>query len=317
MNKIAVLMNLKDEHVARIREAAPGYEVIAGKDPAVWESHLGHVEIVAGWNKRAESALLSPQSPLKWVQHWGAGVDHLPLEQLKNKGVILTNASGVHAYPISESILALMLAFTRNIHLYVRNQMIRKWDHSGLRLEMHGKTVGILGLGAIGCKTARLAKAFGMRVLGTRRHAKPTPHVDTVYTLERLNEMLPLCDYVVVTLPLTPKTYHLFQAEQFKQMKSSAFFINIGRGGTVDTEALVSALRSGEIAGAGLDVFEQEPLDPEHPLWAMDNVIITPHTSGSTQHYDERAMEIFMNNLQTYIKGEVPDLNVVNYDQAY
>ncbi|WP_407673074.1 D-2-hydroxyacid dehydrogenase [Paenibacillus alkalitolerans] len=317
MSKIVILMNLKDSYIDRIRETAPGWHVIYGKDRAQWEQSLQEAEIVVGWRADAEDALLSPQAKMKWLQNWGAGVDHLPLQKLHEKEVIITGASGVHPYPISETIFGMMLSLTRQIHIYIRNQMQKKWDHSGLKLEMHGKTVGIVGVGSIGKETARIAKAFGMRVLGVRRSGEPVSDVDVMYTIDQLLEMLPQCDYIVVTIPLTEQTRHMFGSREFEAMKRTAFFINIGRGGTVDTNALVNALRSGQLAGAGLDVFEEEPLPAEHPLWEMENVIVTPHTSGSTEHYHDRAMDIFITNLADYTSGKQPSLNRVEKDKNY
>ncbi len=317
MRTMVIMMNMNEARLQRIRELVPDWNVICGKDRSNWESSLAEAEVAVGWRQELADTLRSGSSKLKWVQNWGAGVDHMPLALLHDKGIAVTNASGVHPNPISETIVALMLALTRNIHKYVRNQMQRKWDHAGLRLEMHGKTVGIVGLGAIGTETAKIAKAFGMKVLGIRRSGKDGEYTDAVYGPERLMEVLPQCDYVVVTVPLTDETRHMFGKRQFEAMKSSAFFINIGRGATADTNALVEALTNGSIAGAGLDVFEQEPLPDDHPLWGLENVIVTPHTSGSTEHYDERALDIFLTNLESYVKGKPLPLNRVTPDKNY
>ncbi len=237
---------------------------------------------------------------------------------MQKKNIYITSANGVHSYPISETIFALLLGFTRNIHAYVRNQLVKKWDGTDIKLEAHKKTIGIIGVGAIGLETAKIAKAFDMHVIGVRNSRKPTDYVDELYTSDQLNEVLPLCDYVVVTLPLTDDTYHLFQKEQFNQMKKSAFFINIGRGEIVKEEDLISALKSGEILGAGLDVFETEPLEQSSPLWELDNVIITPHTSGSTEHYNSRVIEdILLVNANHYLKEEPLPINLVDYQKGY
>lgn len=170
----------------------------------------------------------------------------------------------------------------------------------------------------IGKETAKIAKAFGMKVLGVRHSGNPLEFVDEMYTTDQLNVFLPNCDYVVVTLPLTQKTSRLFGAVQFKQMKPSAFFINIGRGEIVVESELIQALKEGTIAGAGLDVFEKEPLHLDSPLWEMDNVIITPHTSGSTEYYDQRVIEnILIPNLKNYIAGYQPSINLVDYSKGY
>jgi phosphoglycerate dehydrogenase-like enzyme len=211
-----------------------------------------------------------------------------------------------------------MLSLTRKIHTYVKNQQEKKWHHSGMKLEMHEKTVGIIGVGTIGKEVAKIAKAFGMKVLGVRHSGKQQEFVDEMYTTNQLDKILPNCDYVVVTLPLTKETHRLFGSKQFDLMKSSAFFINIGRGEIVVEGDLISALQMGKIAGAGLDVFEQEPLTVDSPLWEMENVIITPHTSGSTEHYNQRVIEnILIPNLKNYISGTQLSVNLVDFSKGY
>lgn len=317
MSKIVCVHSLSPQHAELIRGTAPGWELIAGKERELWLPHLKEAEIVLGWNAAAEEECLKPGATLRWVQNFGAGVDRMPLDALAAKGVIVTNASGVHAYPISETIFAMMLGWTRKIHESVRYQSERRWQSVGSLGEIHGKTIGIVGVGAIGEETARLARAFGMKVLGVRRSGEPSPHVDRMYDLSGLDELLSESDYVVVTLPLTPETKHLFDRARFRSVKQGAFFINIGRGGTTDTEALIEALQNGVIAGAGLDVFEQEPLPPDSRLWGMDNVIITPHNSGSTVYYNERIVDIFVHNLKDYLQGREPSRNRIDLEKRY
>lgn len=317
MPKLVILHKLPEEDVDRIRAVAPEWDVVAGGDKELAASQVGEAEVLVGWSKLAEERALKEHTPLRWVQHWGAGVDRLPLERFAARGVTLTNASGVHASPISETILGMMLALTRKLHQAVRRQGERRWGVDGTLGEIHGKTIGMIGVGAIGEETARLAQAFGMRVLGVRRSGKPAPYVDQMVDLSGLSDVVAASDYVVVTLPLTDETRHLFDRERFRLMKPSAYFINIGRGGTTDTEALIEALREGRIAGAGLDVFEQEPLPEDSPLWAMDNVVMTPHNAGSTDAYTRRAMDILLFNLKDYIAGRPLSRNVVDLEKQY
>ncbi|TDL66566.1 D-2-hydroxyacid dehydrogenase [Rhodococcus qingshengii] len=316
--KIVITHPLEKNLIDQIKEIIPDWTIIMGKDRDIWHEHLHDAEIIAGWKKGIEKDCLSPHSKLKWLQTWSAGVDSLPLEMLESRYITVTSANGVHAYPISETIYALMLSLTRKIHTYVKNQQERKWHHSDMKLEMHEKTVGIIGVGTIGKEAAKIAKAFGMKVLGVRHSGKQQEFVDEMFTTNQLDAVLPKCDYVVVTLPLTKETNRLFGAKQFDLMKSSAFFINIGRGEIVVEGDLISALQRGQIAGAGLDVFEQEPLTVDSPLWEMENVIITPHTSGSTEHYNQRVIEnILIPNLQNYISGNQPSVNLVDYSKGY
>ncbi|WP_223068632.1 D-2-hydroxyacid dehydrogenase [Paenibacillus caui] len=318
MGKIVALQSLGEAYKTAIQEAAPGWSLVDGSDPEALQEHLQDAEILLGWNKAAAEITLQDGTSLKWVQNIGAGVDQLPLERFSQLGITLTNASGVHPFPISEHIFAMLLSLTRRLHTAVRNQSGQVWDFQTEGIgEAHGKTMGILGVGAIGVETARLAKAFQMKVLGVRKSGSPNEYVDTMYTLDRLNEMLKHCDYVVNCLPHTRETEKLIGKEQFSIMKPSAFYINIGRGKTTDTDAMVQALQSQSIAGAGLDVFEPEPLPADHPLWAMDNVMITPHMAGLSTSYIERLAAIFIGNLKAYVQGQAPSINVVDLVNEY
>ena len=316
--KLVITHNLEQHLLDQVSKVIPDWELIASKDKEVWQEHAKDAEIIAGWKKGLDEFCLGPESKLKWLQSWSAGVDSMPLEKLAAKNIYLTSANGVHAYPISETIFALMLGLTRKINTYVKNQQALVWHHAHMKLEIHEKTIGIIGVGAIGSETAKIAKAFSMNVLGLRNSGRPAEYVDEMFTTNQLHELLPQCDYVVVTLPHTKETHRLFGAEEFQQMKPTAFFINIGRGEIVVEEDLVKALQEGIIAGAGLDVFETEPLSTESPLWKMENVIITPHTAGSTEHYNQRVIEnILIPNLRNYLSGETPSVNLVDYAKGY
>ncbi|WP_338448702.1 D-2-hydroxyacid dehydrogenase [Niallia oryzisoli] len=311
--KMVITKDLNEDLLDQIKRVVPDWDIIAGKDKEIWRPHVNEAEVTLGYKLELEDF-----SNLKWVQSSSAGINHFPIEQFKSNEIMLTSANGVHAYPISETIFAYMLGLTRKIHTYVRNQQAKIWHHSNMKLEIHEKTIGIIGVGAIGKETAKIAKAFGMKVLGVRHSGKPAENVDEMYKPDQLEELLPKCDYVVLTLPLTDETYQLFTAREFQLMKPTAFFINIGRGKLVKEDDLIAALQAGEIAGAGLDVFEKEPLGEDSPLWEMDNVIITPHTAGSTEYYDKRVVEdIFIPNLKVYLKGQKPFINLVDYSKGY
>lgn len=318
MKKIVFIRELDAHQLKQIQSIAPDWTLVEAKNAEAIQTQVADAEIIAGWNRSVAQTLQQAQTiAVRWVQHWGAGVDNLPLEFLAKHNVAVTNASGVHAYPISETVLAMMLGLTRKIHSYVQNQQSHTWHHAQLAQEMHGQTVAILGVGAIGSEVARLCKAFGMRVYGVRRSAGPTDFVDEMVGLDGLRDVIAASDYIVNTLPLTEATRNLIDAAAFKQMKPTAFYINIGRGGTTDQAALVEALQSKQIAGAGLDVFEQEPLPADSPLWGLENLILTPHTSGSTTHYTERIIDIFTANLRAYVRGEVLPRNRVDLQLQY
>lgn len=315
MRTIVSLFGFDPEQEQRIRAAAPGCNVIFGKPGSLDISLLEETEVLCGWWKAAEERGLGDR--LKWVQTGSAGVDNLPLAELASRGIVLTTASGVHPVPMTETVFAMLLAFTRKLHRAVRNQQHRRWERDDAYGELRGRTLAVVGAGEVGTEIARIAQAFGMRTLGVRRSGRPGPYIDDMTTTERLDDVLRESDVVVNVLPHTEETVRLFDAGRFAAMKPSAIFINIGRGTAVDTDALTSALRDGVIAGAGLDVCEPEPLPEDHPLWAMDNVIITPHIGGATDRYKERMTDLFVENLEAYLKTGKPAKNIVDYGRSY
>ncbi|GGF95456.1 D-2-hydroxyacid dehydrogenase [Paenibacillus abyssi] len=320
MRKMICLHGFTPEQQEQVRAIAapPEWEVVFGKASEIDPQHFRDAEVVCGWSSNVVKETLHSQSKLRWVQGWSAGVDKLPLEKLEQHGVLLTNASGVHPKQMSETAFALLLGLTRNIHQAVRNQQARHWDPSGSYGEIHGKIIAIIGAGEIGVEIARLSKAFGMRVLGVRRSGKPAEFVDHMVDLNGLNGVLAQSDIVVNVLPSTDETKWLFDEARFDQFKQGACFINVGRGATVKTDALVAALQDGRVASAGLDVFEAEPLPEDHPLWTLGNVILTPHIGGATDRYNERAVSLFLDNLTFYLNGQLNEMiNRVDYKKNY
>ena len=286
-------------------QAAPQLEVVATRDKEEITSLLEDIEVAAGSFPRD---LLAQAPNLKWFQQWGAGADWLlKYPDAAEHPFTLTNVSGIHAVPISEHILAFMLAFARGLPGAMRDQTQHEWQKASERsvFELAGKTLLLVGVGAIGARTAKLAAALGMRVWGVRRDpSKEVEYVERMASNAELRDLLPEADFVVLTVPLTEETRHIMSADEFAVMKDSGHLINIGRGGTVNEADLIRALQEGQIAGAGLDVFEEEPLPESSPLWEMENVIVTAHYSGDTPHYDARALEIFLENLRRYARGE-------------
>ncbi len=302
----------------RLRSLAPDGRLTITDRKEKIEPLLGEVEVAAG---HLPPEMLSRMPNLRWYQQWGAGADWLLRHpDIAARNFILTNASGVHAIPISEHILAYLLAFARCLPEAIRAQEQHRWERDSDDLpvfELAGKTLLLVGVGAIGRRTAQVARALGMRVLGIRNNAsKSAPAIERMFHTSELESALPEADFVALTIPLTKETRGRFGADAFAHMKPSAYFINIGRGGTVDEPALIHALQTGQIAGAGLDVFAAEPLPPDSPLWDMKNVIITAHYAGGTPQYHERAMGIFIENLERYLKGE-PLKNVVDKKKGY
>lgn len=317
MQTLVSMFGFTPEQERDIRLAAPGWNAVFAKPLELDEETLRAAEVICGWHDSVWKKLAQGTSRLKWVQTGSAGVDNLPLEELEKRGVVVTTASGVHPVPMAETVFAMLLSFTRRLHLSVRKQVERKWERFEPYGELRGRTMGIVGAGQIGAEVARLAQAFGMHTLGVRRSGKKAPHYDKMVPFERLDEVLAASDVVVNILPATEETNRLFDAARFSRMKEGAIFVNIGRGSSVDTNALVEALRSGRLSGAGLDVFDREPLPEDHPLWGMENVIMTPHIGGLTDHYKQRLADIFVDNLRAYLATGTPARNVVDYRVRY
>jgi phosphoglycerate dehydrogenase-like enzyme len=320
IDSILVHSELLDaSHVEAIRAAAPGSDVIVLEHDEEWQARklelAPQIEIVIGMLPTED---LTRLPRLRWLQQTGAGADWLmSVPEAVQGDWILTNASGVHAIPIAEHILALMLTLSRRIHRYVKAQRDHEWFRRGRLGELDGATLGVIGLGAIGEKTAEKARGLNMRVLGLRRDpARQSPHVDALFGPRELHKLLAEADWVVVCAALTPETRGLIGEPELRAMKPSAYLINIARGALVDEQALIRALEEGWIAGAGLDVFEREPLPDDSPLWDMRNVVLTPHFAGATPHYADRVTGIFVENLRRYQRGD-PLLNVVDKQLAY
>lgn len=259
---------------------------------------------------------------LKWVQLTSAGADRLIDSELVRR-ITVTSASGIHAIPISEYVIGAMIAFAKGFHRASRSQIDHKWQ-AFLPVELAGATVAVLGLGAIGGRVAQLAKAFEMRVLAMRRSCDKRmsgaecgqPFVDQMFPPSELHAVLAESDYVALAVPLTSDSRHMIGEGELAVMKPNAVIINIARGAVIDQEALIRALKAQRIGGAALDVTDPEPLPPESELWDLENVMITPHISGGTPHYMDRAIELFCDNLRRYVDGETLR-NVVDPDRGY
>jgi len=338
MDRIVVLslIDFTPEQLDKLRAVSPQLEIHQFKGAAFDDIPVdirNSVEVVYGWGSLLDEAHRFPN--LKWIQTHSAGVNNLLNTDIWKSKVILTNLSGIHPVPMAEQALTMMLAFRWKLLDMFRWKRRAEWPKNRwdkiIMPELRGSTLGLVGYGAIARELARLAQAMGMRVLAVNRSGQrlkidgyalpgtgdPEAAIpEKIYPVGELLDMLPLCDYVVSLMPLTPHNRHLFNAQVFDHMKPTAFFFNLGRGPVVDESALVEALQQGKIAGTGLDVFEQEPLPQSSPLWQLENVIIFPHVGGFTPHYDERASDLFAENLRRYLAGE-PLLNLVERERGY
>ena len=294
----------KPEYREKIAEAAGGYELIHTMDKSEIEKILNRIEICIGngpWD------LYTKMPELKWIQTWSAGVEGLMANPaLKTMAVKITNTSGIHVEQLTEHIFAMMLAFNKKLKKVFEAQKKHEWiTITGDEVPViAGKAMLILGFGVIGEQCAKAALGFGMKVTGLRRHPPKGPSEIRVEAADKMHSLLPEADYVVNIMPLTHDTKNIFGKKEFSLMKKSAVYVNVGRGLTTDEAALIEALKSGQIAGALLDVTAVEPLSGDSPLWDMENVIITPHFAGVRPDYAQKAMDITLENLRRYKRGE-------------
>lgn len=306
------------DYVARFRADFPDADFLSYEGhPEVMESHIADVEAVIG---AVPDQLLSRATRLRWVSSTGAGAGALTTAAYRaRRDIVATTVSGVHTASVPEHVLAMLLAFARCLPEQILNQHgPRRFYWPDQMFEVEGQTMGILGLGHIGRSLAVKARGLGMRVVGWRRREVPVDAalLDRQYPPDQLFELLGASDHVVVTLPLTPATRHLIGTPELKAMKRSALLFNVGRGEVLDQRALLTALREGVIAGAGLDVTDPEPLPPEDPLWGQPNCMVLTHYAGLTPAYGPRAYRILAGNLRRFLDGD-PLENVVDKQAGY
>ncbi|HJS28021.1 MAG TPA: D-2-hydroxyacid dehydrogenase [Anaerolineales bacterium] len=334
--QLLITLALDDELVARIRSVSPRIQATvrpAGSADEIgrkqWESaevlYTGNILPEADW-----------APALRWIQFNSAGVDRvIEAPILQKKGLIATSLSGANSAQVAEYVLMMLLALGHHLPALIDYQRQSEWPKNRWKRfgprEMSQSTVGIVGYGSIGRQIARLLSGFGATVLAVKRNAmRPadegyTPHsqgdpegdlVHRLYPPQALRAMLKECDFVVLALPYTPETHHSIGAEELGSMKPDAYLVDISRGNILDHQALIRALESGQIAGAALDVFPEEPLPKESPLWGLPNVILTPHLSGITPYYDQRGVALFIENLNRYLADQ-PLLNQIDLQRGY
>jgi phosphoglycerate dehydrogenase-like enzyme len=297
------------EAVAALRARFPQHTFIHATDDAARARGLSDCDVAYTWILSAGELAAAPA--LRWVHSSAVAVETICVPELAARGVLLSNTRGVQAVPIAEHVLATVLALAKQLPFALERQREGRWsqnDFVGGRLPwlLGGRTLGLIGVGTIGGEIARLASAFGMHVVATRRRLdRPLPPgLAEVFPPSALDRVLERADVVVVAAPLTPETEGLLDARAFGRMKRGAIFVNVGRAKIADRGALIDVLRAGHLGGASLDVFHQEPLPPDDPLWTMPNVVLTPHTSGfRTGHWDE-VVDLFSENLERFEAGK-------------
>jgi phosphoglycerate dehydrogenase-like enzyme len=312
---------IPEPDLVNLRRRFPAVEIVAIEDETDLPAAVPGADAFLGWHFPRD--LFASAKRLRWIQTASAGVEANLFPELVASDVLLTNAAGLHAVSIPEHVLGLMLSLARNLHQAHRLQAQSRWERytviafaGGVR-ELAGSNLAVLGAGAIGAALTRLAAALGMHVRVMRnRPDRPVAGAEAVVGGSELHALLSWADFVVLATPLTAETRRLIDAEALRQMKSSAYLINIARGEVVDDDALVAALQSQAIAGAGLDVFSEEPLPASSPYWALPNVIVTPHVSGYTPDYFGKVLALFTDNLERFLRGATLR-NVVNKQRGY
>lgn len=297
------------EPLDTLRREAPDLEILAAEDPEALRPMVPGAEVLlfAPRHARLLTDLWRDLTASRWIHTLGAGVEAFPFDLLRRSDIVVTNSRGLYADTLGEFAVAAMLWFARDLRRLQRSQAARRWEPFEVE-RLEGKTAGIIGYGGIGQAVGRRAAALGMRVISVRRQQEfgdPT-----------VEDVLSESDFVVLSTPLTPKTFRLLSRDRIGLMRNDAVLINVSRGQVVDEQALVEALQRGQIRGAALDVFETEPLPAESPLWALDNVLISPHSADHTADAHHRAMTFFIENLRRYQRGESLE-NIIDKEQGY
>ena len=330
LSKVVITFGLTEQQVNRLHAEFPGIEFVINPGPERLPDELRTAQALVGGPLTPEMLASSPE--LRWLQSNSAGVDRLLTPELVAHDLIVTNYSGAQASNMAEHLLAMMFVFARGLPILMQRQAAAEWTtqppdefprlpptryFSRFTMELSYQTLAIAGLGEVGRGLAKRAKGIGMRVIGSRRRPGDLPEgVDEIFGPDRWRDMLAEADHVAICLPLTPRTHHLFGEAEFKAMKPTAYIYNTSRGAIIDQDALIVALRNGDIAGAGLDVTTPEPLPADSPLWSMPNVLITCHTSGASPYIEERGFEIVVENLHRYLDDR-PLLNLVDKQEGY
>lgn len=314
---ILFLENLSEDVQDQFVMDFPNQTFIFCKNKKDIVENLYRVEVMVGSGSHITEEHISQAPQLKWIMMLSAGVDKLPHELIAERGILVTNARGVYKAPMAEYTMSMLLQVYRHEKTLIKNENNSEWKKDFTIREISGRTMVIVGAGAIGQEIARLAKAFGITTYGVSRSGKKLDYFDDNYTIRELDEVLPKADFVVSVLPGTKETEGIFTIEQFEKMKAEAVFVNIGRGNSVRSMDLLAAIQQGDIAHAVLDVFEEEPLPSNHPFWTEEGITITPHLSAKSPRNTGRVLDIFKQNLNKYEQGDEALINLVDIMRGY
>lgn len=307
-----LVVDWRPRELDSVAERFPDIELHAVQRWEEAQPHLQSAEVLVTIGHGFTPEVAARMRALRWVQSMISGTDHLQRALADRPDVVLTSARGIHGPQVTEAALFHMLSLSRDVRRSVHAQDERRWDAWDPR-GLHGRTVAIVGIGVIGEKVARTCKALGMHVIGVSRTDRPVAGIDRMVSRAQIADAAAEADFLVLTLPLDDDTRHIVDARVLGAMKSTAYVVNLARGGVVDTDALVAAVRNGTIAGAGLDTFEIEPLPPSSPLWTLDNVFVTAHMAGRSDRYVEGFLQVFEPNLRRWLdRGPDALVNVVS-----
>lgn len=317
---VLVLAEPTGSYLRLLDELPDTTRIVAGKEPEIFEGSVEEADaIVIGMGGHAIFPEVFPKARrVRWIHSLSAGVENIITPEFAASPVPLTNSRGVFKRSLAEFALASMLYFAKDLNRMRKQQAAHKWEPFDVE-ELHDHTLGVIGYGGIGSATAKLAKAFGMRVLALKRRpetVKDDPLVDKVYTPDQLNELMGASDYVLAAAALTPETEGMVGEEALKSMKKTGVIMNLGRGPVIVEEALVRALREGWIRGAALDVFAEEPLPAGHPFYELENVLLSPHTADHHEGWLDLTMRFFLENFQRFAGGQ-PLENIVDKSKGY
>lgn len=286
-------------------------------ESGITNEELQQADVLVTYGEDLTTESIQQATKLKWIFVASAGIEKMPTQAIMERGILVSNVRGIHKTPMAESMLAHILAIKRALPWMYEQQKKSEWSKKAKQTELRDSTALILGPGAIGSEVGRLLQAFGVTTIGCNRSGNEASNMDKMISFGQLKEALPSADIVISVLPKTQETTHLLNEEHFMAMKSSAIFMNFGRGNLVDEKVLIQAIEAGEIGYAVLDVFEEEPLSSDNPLWAMPNVIVSPHVSSHSSRYVERSLEIFKPSLTKWLRGDRDLENVMELSRGY
>ncbi|MCA0971799.1 D-2-hydroxyacid dehydrogenase [Halobacillus litoralis] len=317
MKVVSAIKRVPDEIRSRLTDRFTDVEFMFCHGIEEAEPYLEEADIFLTYGEDLTPERVKSAERLKWIMVLSAGMDRMPFKEIEEQGIVVTNVRGIHAKPMAEYAISMLLQVERQAKVLIEQEKKHNWNRRTVMTEIGGKTLLLLGTGAIAQEVARLGKAFHMRTLGVSKSGNLKSHFDETYSIEKLDQVIHEADYIVAALPSTNETIHLLKNRHFQSMKNHAVFLNMGRGDLVSTEVLLNAVRNEWIGHAVLDVFEEEPLSEGHALWDEERVTITPHLSGISPHYVPRAFEMFEKNLEVYVTGQGDMLNIINLKRGY